>query len=212
MRSFCERMRAADRTAAPRGRGRKTTLFLSTIGRCRDRCRGTECLIVLPKGSPAGPDQSGASRSGRPPDGDRSSGIGRESRDLLAPLEWIRDSGRLVNLDREIKKEGDCCKGQPSLSCAMFCFACWIRRRSEYGDIHIGCSRGQRSPAPRAHSWRSDPLRESLDVRGAPVDGLLDPTSRTTTHEALATIASSWFWCWTERPRRVSIPTAPPGG
>jgi hypothetical protein len=77
-----------------------TTPFLSTIGRCRDRCRGPVCPIVLPKGSPPGPDRSGASRSGRPPDGNRSSRVGRESRNLLVPLDWIRDPGRLVNLEK----------------------------------------------------------------------------------------------------------------
>jgi hypothetical protein len=94
---------------------------------------------MLPKGSPSGLDRSGASRSGRPSDGERSTGIGRESRSLLAPLDGIRDFGRLVNLE---KKEGDCCKEQPSLGCAMFWLVSHIRSRSEFGDIRIGCSRG----------------------------------------------------------------------
>src|SRR5262249_24748859 len=36
-----------------RSGGRKDDPFLSTIGRCRDRCRRPECPIVLPKGSPS---------------------------------------------------------------------------------------------------------------------------------------------------------------
>ena len=166
-------------------------------------CRVAQGLALRPRpvrGEPVGP--SARTRTGRPESAVNRGTFSLPLTGVAAPTVWSISKNT----------EGDCSKGRPSLSFAMAWFACWIRRRSEYGDIRIGCSRGQQSPAPRAYSWRSDALRESLVARRAPADGLLDLAPRTTTHEIPATFASSWFWCWTERPRRVSIPTAPPGG